>query len=101
MPAMTELKVTLLLLLVCMAGLLLICLWAISRMMRPDGEPSGVDPILGARDRVAIYRAGGSLIQPHRDVFVPMPDHLKTREEMVAWMSKDLPKVIENAARSP
>ncbi|RDI61261.1 hypothetical protein [Microvirga subterranea] len=23
--------------------------------------------------------------------FVPMPDHLRTREEMVAWMTKELP----------
>jgi hypothetical protein len=98
---MTEFEAAVLLVFGCMAGLLLLCLWIVSRMMRPDGEPSGVDPILGARDRVAIYRPGGPFIRPHRDVLVPMPEHLTTQEEMVAWMTKELPRVIENSARSP
>lgn len=27
--------------------------------------------------------------------FVPMPGHLKTREEMVVWMTKELPKRLQ------
>lgn len=101
MPVMTELEITLMLLLGCLAGLLLLCLWIVNRMMRPDGEPSGVDPILGARDPVAIYRVGRPFIRPHRDVFVPMPDTIKGRDAMVAWMTKDLPKLMESAVRPP
>lgn len=98
---MTEFEAALLLLLACMAGLLLLCLWIISRMTRPEETPSSIDPILGARDRMAVYRASGPFIRPHRDVFLPMPDHLKTQEEMIAWMTKELPKTIESAAKSP
>jgi hypothetical protein len=30
-----------------------------------------------------------------------MPEHLRTRDEMVAWMTEVLPKAMESAARSP
>jgi hypothetical protein len=70
-------------------------LWTFSRLLRPDHEPSGTDPILGARDRVAVYCPSGLLIQPHPNVLVPMPDHLTTRGEMVAWMTKEMPKAVE------
>jgi hypothetical protein len=31
-----------------------------------------------------------------------MPDHLTSEEQMVAWMLKEMPKAVENAAaRSP
>jgi hypothetical protein len=33
-------------------------------------------------------------------VFVPMPDALKTREEMVAWMIGDMPRIVEELARA-
>jgi hypothetical protein len=46
---------------------------------------SAIDPIMGPRDRIAIYDSGGS--------FIPMPDHLKTKDEMVSWMTKELPKL--------
>jgi hypothetical protein len=98
---MTEVEIALLLLVSCTAGLLLLCLWLISRATRPVREARGIDPILGARDRVAIYRACGPFIQPHRDVLMPMPEHLRTRDEMVAWMTEVLPKAMESAARSP
>ena len=101
MTVMTEFEIALLILLGCTAGVLLLCLWIVSRMMRPEGEPSGVDPILGARDQVAIYRVGGPFIRPHRDVLVPMPDDLERRDDMVAWMTKELPKVMESAVRPP
>jgi hypothetical protein len=30
--------------------------------------------------------------------FIPMPSHLKSREEMVAWMTTELPRLTEEAA---
>lgn len=31
--------------------------------------------------------------------FIPMPAHLKTREEMVAWMTTDLPRMARELPR--
>jgi hypothetical protein len=53
-----------------------------SRGSLPD---RGIDPIVGPRDRLAIYDRDGP--------FIPMPDRLKTHDEMVAWMTQDLPKL--------
>ncbi len=73
-------------------------LWVAHGMtLRLDGAPPGVDPILGTRDRVAIYRASGPLIRRHSSILIPMPDHLDTRDEMVAWMTKELPRLVEEA----
>jgi hypothetical protein len=33
-------------------------------------------------------------------VFIPMPDALKTRDEMVAWMIGDMPRIVEELARA-
>jgi len=44
-----------------------------------------VDPILGERDQVAIYDSYAP--------FIPMPEHLRTKDEMVEWMTKELPKL--------
>ena len=86
-------------LVVCWLAILsLILLWTTSRVLRSDHEPSGVDPILGMPDRVAVYRPSSPLIQPHPNVLVPMPDHLTTQEEMVAWMTKEMPRVVGRAA---
>jgi hypothetical protein len=83
-----------------LAVLALIFLWSVSRLLRPDGEHSGVHPITGARDRLAVYRPSGPLIQPLPNVLVPMPEHLTTQEEMVAWMTKVMPKVVEGTTKS-
>jgi hypothetical protein len=82
------------------AGLLLALVWALRELLWPSSELSGVDPIPSARDRVAVYRPSAPLIQPHPGVFVPMPDHLTTHQEIVAWMTKEIPKVVERATRS-
>lgn len=52
---------------------------------------TALDPITGERDRVEIYDSGGA--------FIPMPNHLKTREEMVAWMTKELPKLTDDLSK--
>jgi hypothetical protein len=58
-----------------------------SRWAIPD---HGWDPIRGPRDRIAIHDVGGP--------YIPMPDRLKAREEMVAWMMKELPKLTAEKA---
>jgi hypothetical protein len=66
-----------------LTALWLLLLWVGDGAVAP--ETHWIDPIMGERDRVAIYDSYGP--------FVPMPDHLKTHAEMVAWMTKELPKL--------
>jgi len=61
-------------------------IWTIHRPpTRRRSSSMAVDPITGARDRLAIYDSG--------DSFIAMPNHLKTRDEMVAWMTQELPRL--------
>jgi hypothetical protein len=80
-------------------ALALLFLWTFSQLLRPDRVHSAVDPITGARDRRAVYRPSGPLIQPHPNVLVPIPDHLTTQEEMVAWMTKEMPEAVKCRSR--
>jgi hypothetical protein len=67
-------------------------MWISHRIPTPRrARHTAFDLITGARDRVAIYDSGGS--------FIPMPSHLKTSEEMVDWMTKELPKFTGNPSR--
>jgi hypothetical protein len=54
-------------------------------MMLPSLPAATTDPLIGAKDLTA----------PHdpKSYFIPMPDHLKTHDEMVAWMTRELPKL--------
>jgi hypothetical protein len=36
-----------------------------------------------------------------RAPFIPMPSHLKSHEEMIAWMTTELPRLTEEAASKP
>ena len=56
------------------------CVWR--RWARFD---SRADAVMRAKDRVAIHATHTSLIE--------MPAHLRTRDEMVAWMARELPKL--------
>ena len=86
----------------CGGALTLALLWIGNRVrLGPDTAPLGVDLISGARDRVAVYRASEPLIRHHPHVLIPMPDHLGTQDEMVAWMTKDLPRLVSQAAGAP
>lgn len=61
-------------------------MWISHRPPRPRSfRRRAIDPITGAKDRMAIYDSGGP--------FIPMPAHLTTKDEMVAWMTKELPKL--------
>jgi hypothetical protein len=68
--------------------------WIGNRVTMPLSiRTCSVDPILGARDRVAIYDSHGP--------FISMPDNLKTHQEIVAWMTKELPKLTAQATAHP
>lgn len=61
-----------------------------SRLVRADRVPAGMDPIIGARDPVAIYRSEAPVVPHHPRILIPLPDKLRTGEEMVAWMAREL-----------
>ncbi len=61
-------------------------LWFTPRTMMPPSLPAAaLDPVLGAKDQTVIHDP--------RSSFILMPDHLKTHAEMVAWMTRELPKL--------
>jgi hypothetical protein len=64
--------------------LLLLLLWFGSRTLEPDFE-SDLHPILGLRDPVEIHDTHGP--------FIPMPETLRTADQMVEWMTKELPRL--------
>jgi hypothetical protein len=67
-------------------------MWISHRIPTPRRiRHTAIDPITGTRDHIAIYDTGGS--------FIPMPNHLKTSDEMVAWMTKELPKLTARLSR--
>ena len=51
----------------------------------PSLPSAATDPVLSAKDQTALHDPKSSLIL--------MPDHLKTNDEMVAWMTRELPKL--------
>lgn len=70
------------------AALMMGMIWTLHRAtLLPSDLPTGLDPIMGKRDRTAIHDS----YEPH----IPMPDDLRTKEQMVAWMTKELPKLTE------
>ncbi len=85
-----DLAISLLVVLAGAVGMLLLLLtWFGGRTITPEIEDD-LDPILGARDPMAIYESHGP--------FIPMPGHLKTRDQMVEWMIKELPKLTAEIA---
>ena len=73
------------------AAIWLLLLWVGERTTASfDTAPDRLDPILGARDPMAIYDQGP---------FIPMPEHLKSRDEIVAWMTTDLPRLLAETPR--
>ncbi|KLK93667.1 hypothetical protein AA309_07370 [Microvirga vignae] len=72
------------------AGLFLVPFW-VSRRTTDPTIMSRVDPILGVKDQAAIHDIDTS--------FIPMPDHLRTNDEVVAWLTQDLPKLTTELSR--
>ena len=61
-------------------------MWFLSRTMMPLSLPAvTTGPVLGAKDQREIHDP--------KSPFIQMPDHLKTHDEMVAWMTRELPKL--------
>jgi hypothetical protein len=89
-----DVTITLLAITLCgVGGIWAVGVWMSQRIHAAWSKPTeGPDPITGPKDRRAIYDTGGP--------FIPMPDNLKTREEMVAWMTRELPKLTAEAGRS-
>ena|SRR5215207_6608449 len=50
------------------------------------------DAVIRPKERIAIHATCERLIQ--------MPAYLKTRDEMVQWMTKELPTLVERERRS-
>ncbi len=87
---MADLAISVLVVFAGAVGMLLLLLtWFGSRSITPEIEDD-LDPILGARDPMAIYESHGP--------FIPMPVHLKTNDQMVDWMTKELPRLTAEIA---
>jgi hypothetical protein len=72
------------------AAIFLVPFWVSRRTTNPT-IVSPIDPILGARDQAAIHDTDTS--------FIPMPDHLRTNDEVVTWLTKDLPNITAVIAK--
>ncbi|PVE24874.1 hypothetical protein DC522_08095 [Microvirga sp. KLBC 81] len=70
--------------------LLLLLMWFGGMTIEPEPE-SAIDPILDPKDQATIYDMDGP--------FIPIPDHLKTADEMVAWMIRDMPRLTAEAQK--
>ncbi len=83
----------LLVMLFALTVLLMGIVWTLHRTtLLPSDIPSRLDPIMGKRDRVAIHDTYGP--------YIPMPKDLRTKDEMVAWMTRELPKLTGGAMKS-
>ena len=82
-----DVAVALILLILLAAGSLwLLAVWLGGRLAsRWSCSSRGIDPIRGPKDRMAIHGAA--------EPFIEMPPHLKSHDEMVRWMTKELPKL--------
>jgi hypothetical protein len=71
----------------------LLVLWVGERIGRrwATFDSGRADALMRARNHIAIHAAHGSLIE--------MPAHLKTRDEMVAWMTRELPRLTAGEHR--
>ncbi|WP_414470854.1 hypothetical protein [Microvirga sp. M2] len=77
----------------CIAILWIVGVWISQRIYSAWSRPTGgLDPITGPKDLIAIHDTGGP--------FIPMPEAIKTREEMVAWMTTELPKLTAETGKS-
>lgn len=64
-------------------------LWLLLLWLGDGGSQEQVHDEPAPPDEIYIEQGG---VDPP---FVPMPNHLKTREEMVAWMTKELPRHLQ------
>lgn len=72
-------------------GMLLLLLMGFGGMTIEPEPESAVGSTLDPKDQAIIHDIDGS--------FIPIPDHLKTADEMVTWMTRDMPKLAAEAQR--
>ncbi len=89
-----DLEIALLLVMLFALTVLLVgIVWTLHRAtLLPSDIPSRLDPIMGKRDRVAIHDTYGP--------YISMPKDLRTKDEMVAWMTRELPKLTAERTRA-
>ena len=78
-----DVAVSLMIIFVALIGLSLFPLWFRGRTART--QPTG-----------STHQSGGIAEQvaaPNSDPFIPMPDYLRTKDEMVTWLIHELPKL--------
>ena len=61
---------------------------------------SHATPIAPFAEGPAIGDAGPAEVGGAEELFIPMPGHLKSRDEMVAWMVDELPRLTAERPRS-
>jgi len=71
--------------------MLLLLLLGFGTITEADPE-SPVDLVLRSEDSATIDDMNGP--------FIPMPEHLKTAEGMIAWMTRDLPRLTAEYQKS-
>jgi hypothetical protein len=69
---------------VALLGLFLIAMWRRGQLTHPQIKSPAI-PDRGTAEQ---------MIATDTDSFIPMPDYLRTKDEMVAWMTYDLPRLI-------
>jgi hypothetical protein len=68
-------------------------LWVLDQTtLVPSDIPTRLDPITGRKDRIAIHDIDGP--------YISMPEVMRTRAEMVEWMTQELPKLMVNTSGS-
>ena len=76
-----------------LVGVWIICMLIGDRVASRLSMPTRpFDPIVGPRIPIAMYDTGGP--------FISMPERLRTKEEMIAWMINDLPKLTADRSES-
>jgi hypothetical protein len=72
-------------------GMLLLLFMGFGGMTIEPELDSAVGPILDPKDQATIHDRDGP--------FIPIPENLKTADEMVTWMTRDMPKLTAEAQR--
>ena len=88
---LADLVISLLAIVLGTLGMLLLLLMGFGGMTIEPELESAVGPILDPKDHATIYDIDGP--------FIPIPDHLKTADEMVAWMTRDMPRLTAEAQK--
>jgi hypothetical protein len=59
------------------------------------------EPIVPYAEAFTAGKDVHAFVSDAQEPFIPMPSHLKSSAEMVAWMTTELPRLAEEAANKP